>query len=254
MKAKHWLISAVALMFISAIHAQEPDYPRAETLYPLQGDISGSVLHLDCLPRNDETLDCEKMQVIFVKPNVEDQYTEEEFQGLLREMDEEICQSGIPWTELSSGDPEIQARLAEASPSQAQNIERMLRFCTESSGDVRSQVLRQMLSESEEQQRSTCGLTFLNSTDQFSWDPSTGQWRSVVEGDSCGAVTISTLESEDGIWWSYTTRTLITDPDGEAPFPLPSCDVLANNEPLIWAGNGNSIRQNCEVIGEAWTQ
>ena len=71
---KRLFMCAVTVIFAAEVCADDPpDYPRKETLYPLEGDISSSLINLTCRPYKDsEHLDCEILQVMFTKPNVED--------------------------------------------------------------------------------------------------------------------------------------------------------------------------------------
>jgi len=259
------LMCAVTVIFSAAVYADDaPRYPTNETLYPLEGDISSSLINLTCRPYKDsEHLDCEILQVMFTKPNVEDVPSDADFDKYAQLFHKEFCpaRDGPQWDNFSDfmDDPAFQDKLKEFGPPEANWMKRWFQNCTEGDASKRSSISKQMIQQAieyfNEESRKTCTMMFFPSSKRFTWNRSTSQWRSITESEgACGAVTVTSLSSEDRIWWTYASQIIVSDTSGKDLFPGMSCQELADTRPLIWAARGNAIKMNCQIIGESWTK
>ncbi|MGE0622004.1 MAG: hypothetical protein AB7I04_00280 [Pseudomonadales bacterium] len=237
-----------------AAHAATPDHPTREILFPQQGNISGSLIDLDCDIHDIETLDCDVIQLVFSKPKIEGTPSDEDIDSFIDGMDEMMC-SEMRRNQLSLDDPKIQEKLADVSPAELQQMEKFAAFCLDEDPSTRRATVLQLFAERREQQQKTCSVMLLrNDGERFRWDRKVEHWRSVSEANTCGAVVIKTLKSDDGTWWTYSSQTIVTEPDDDVAFSLVRCEKMNDAEPLIWASKGSAIRQNCQIIGESWNE
>ena len=263
------LMCAVTVIFSAAVYAEDaPRYPTNETLYPLEGDITNSLINLTCRPYKDsEHLDCEILQVIFTKPNVEDVSSDADIDKLAQLLNKDICpaRDDPRWDNISMDDPAFQDKLKEFiateefSATEVDLMKRWIQLCTEGDASKRSSISKQMIGWmiefGNEESRKTCRMMFFPRSQRFTWNRSTSQWRSITESEgACGAVTVTSLSSEDRIWWTYASQIIVSDTSGKDLFPGMSCQELADTRPLIWAARGNAIKMNCQIIGESWTK
>ncbi len=253
------LMCAVTVIFAAAVYADDPpDYPTEETLYPLEGDVSNSLINLTCRQdQNEEYFDCEILQLVFTKPNVEDVSADTDIDEILRRWDRDFCKQldASQWDQISMDDPVIQDKLKELTPTDVDHMKLYVQLCTEADARKRSSIFKQLIEQGNEKLRKTCRMFFIPSSQRFSWNRSTSQWRSITEAEgACGTVTVNSLQSEDRIWWRYATQTIVSDTSGEDRITGMSCQEYADTRPLIWAARGNAIKMNCQIIGESWTK
>jgi len=257
------LMCAVTVIFSAAVYADDaPRYPTNETLYPLEGDINNSLINLTCRPYKDsEHLDCEILQVVFTKPNVEDVSSDADIDKLVQLLDKDICpaRDDPQWDNISMDDPAFQDKLKEFSATEVDLVKRWFQNCTEGDASKRSSISKQMIQQAieyfNEESRKTCRMMFFSRSQRFTWNRSTSQWRSITEGEVCGIVNVTSLSSEDRIWWRYAKQSIVSDTSGDHPVFGMSCREYAETfSPLIWAARGNAIKMNCQIIGETWTK
>ena len=254
------LMCAVTVIFSAAVYADDaPRYPTNETLYPLEGDIRSSLINLTCRPYKDsEHLDCEILQVMFTKPNVEDVSSDADIDKFAQVAHKEFCpaRDDPQWDNISMDDPAFQDKLKEFGATEVDLIKLWFQLCTEGDASKRSSISKQMIEYGNEENRNTCTMMFFPTSKRFTWNRSTSQWRSIAESEgACGAVTVTSLFSEDRIWWTYANQTIVSDTSGQDRFPGMSCEEYAEaSGPQIWAARGNAIKMNCQIIGESWTK
>ena len=112
------LCVATLIFFGSAFADDARDSPSNQLLYPLEGDNSRSVIYANCdYPTGKGFVDCDIQQVYFTKPEVPEP-TDDGINELVKWFDE-MCNQMGPLDQLSWDDPEVQDRLTNLSPADA---------------------------------------------------------------------------------------------------------------------------------------
>jgi len=199
---------------------------------------------------------------------VEDVSSDADIDKLAQLLNKNICPAWDDprWDNISMDDPAFQDKLKEFiateefSATEVDLMKRLIQLCTEGDASKRSSISNQMIGwmieSGNEERRRTCRMIYLPSSQRFTWNRSTSQWRSITESEgACGTVTVTSLQSEDRIWWRYAQKTIVSDTSGEDRIFGMSCQEYAEaSGPTIWAARGNAIKMNCQIIGESWTK
>jgi hypothetical protein len=247
-----------ALLVTGLAFADEvSDVPRQELLFPTQASINSSLIYVNCeYPIDDKSTDCTILQVLFTKPDTEEKLTAEFVDEFLESIDDDVCTAFRQSSPAAAwDDPDIQARLEGRTPAEIDQGKKFFHICVERDLNNRRVLLRRLFEQFNDEQRKRCSPTFLPGSRRFTWDSAAKQWRSVNDsGGSCGSANVTTLKSDDGTWWSYSSQTIISNPEARESITGTSCSEWADASPLVWRSKGNAIQMNCQIIGNSWNK
>ncbi|GAB3370020.1 hypothetical protein NCG89_09195 [Spongiibacter taiwanensis] len=245
-----WTVSLVA--WASAVAAV--DYP---TLGTVHGTVDNDAIRFDCKPDSKETISCDFIQVSTTHAAKESDWpkrkraAETSFKKMTpAELKEElsgVCKFTIQLEGILAGtveppDPTMWAALsAEEVKFFEKSAVASKRMCDKPSAENLAAIGR----VSFERELRTCKISINPFTQRFR--KSSGGWSVISEPTGeCGIVQLSKFEKAENIFWNYTSRKAVTNPQNEMLLGIKCSDLDEGVYPYVW--NGSDKHMQCDFI------